>query len=342
MMNCETRSSKSALVDSVVDDRQELVGLPPQRPPVRHAVHRRVASRTGSHRCVPSLGDRAFRTLSMPGTSWTLEPLSVQAPTSLASGVDTVHTNTGFSFGCRAVSCGGNMLLNVGPTADGRIAPIFEERLRDVGRWLAVNGGAVYGSRPWTFQNETSAGGGDVWYTRSGEDRPRGQLVYAILLSWPATGVVQLAAPAASPDTTVLLLGHDQPLDVNETPTASFSSIWFDPISCWLVFLASLRAVERGGGGRHPSGPAGTVGRGRPQLGLGPPVGSRDQLKPDRDHRSAFHHQCIRKKKKNEQNKTTKQGKLVFRRVLVLVLPSFTGLSIQTCSAKVRREVKLG
>jgi len=30
-------------------------------------------------------------------------------------------------------SCGGNLLLNVGPTHDGRIMPIFEERLLEIG-----------------------------------------------------------------------------------------------------------------------------------------------------------------------------------------------------------------
>lgn len=31
------------------------------------------------------------------------------------------------------VSCGGNLLMNVGPTKDGIISPIFEERLRGMG-----------------------------------------------------------------------------------------------------------------------------------------------------------------------------------------------------------------
>jgi len=49
----------------------------------------------------------------------------------------------------------------VGPTHDGRILPIFEERLRQMGEWLGVNGEAVYSSRPWGFQNDTI--NGDVW-----------------------------------------------------------------------------------------------------------------------------------------------------------------------------------
>ncbi|KQN64571.1 alpha-L-fucosidase [Erwinia sp. E602] len=45
------------------------------------------------------------------------------------------------------VSKGGNFLLNVGPTADGRIPTLQQERLRDIGRWMDVNGEAVYDSQ---------------------------------------------------------------------------------------------------------------------------------------------------------------------------------------------------
>ena len=38
------------------------------------------------------------------------------------------------------VSCGGNLLMNIGPNKDGIIEPIFEERMRGMGEWLRVNG----------------------------------------------------------------------------------------------------------------------------------------------------------------------------------------------------------
>ena len=41
------------------------------------------------------------------------------------------------------VAYGGNLLVNVGPAADGTISPIFEERLLQLGGWLKVNGAAI-------------------------------------------------------------------------------------------------------------------------------------------------------------------------------------------------------
>ncbi len=50
---------------------------------------------------------------------------------------------------CVLVAAGGGMTLNVGPAADGKIPLLQQERLLDLGRWLDINGEAIYGTRPY-------------------------------------------------------------------------------------------------------------------------------------------------------------------------------------------------
>ncbi|XP_046572693.1 alpha-L-fucosidase-like [Haliotis rubra] len=98
------------------------------------------------------------------------------------------------------ISCGGNMLINVGPTKYGMISAIYEERFRQLGSWLSVNGEGIYSTRPWTSQNDTVTQG--VWYVQKDSN------VYAIVLNWPEA-VLQLGAPKATAATTVSLLGYE-------------------------------------------------------------------------------------------------------------------------------------
>ena len=98
------------------------------------------------------------------------------------------------------VSCGGNLLMNVGPTHDGRIVPIFQERLTQMGDWLKVNGEAIYASKPWRVQNETKTAG--IWYTS------KDNIAYAIMLQWPRGNTLELMAPVADTALTkVAMLG---------------------------------------------------------------------------------------------------------------------------------------
>jgi alpha-L-fucosidase len=97
------------------------------------------------------------------------------------------------------VARGGNLLLDIGPTADGRIPVIMEERLLQMGEWLETNGEAIYGTRRWREHAE----GEKIRYTAKGD------LVYATVLGWPGK-TITLKTPKSSGATTVELLGSDE------------------------------------------------------------------------------------------------------------------------------------
>ncbi|XP_043820433.1 plasma alpha-L-fucosidase [Dromiciops gliroides] len=111
------------------------------------------------------------------------------------------------------VSCGGNFLMNIGPTKDGIIAPIYEERLAQIGAWLKINGESIYGTKPWRAQNDTITP--RVWYT----SKPKENLVYAAFLQWPTSGILVLGEPTATVESTeVKLLGYEYPLKWTSLP----------------------------------------------------------------------------------------------------------------------------
>ncbi|KAF7245922.1 Tissue alpha-L-fucosidase [Varanus komodoensis] len=90
----------------------------------------------------------------------------------------------------QTVSYGGNYLLNVGPTKEGIIVPIFQERLLALGKWLSINGEAIYESKPWRVQKENGTEG--TWYTS------KGAIIYAIFLTWPEGSMLTLSSPILS------------------------------------------------------------------------------------------------------------------------------------------------
>jgi len=80
------------------------------------------------------------------------------------------------------VSKGGNLLLNVGPMPDGRIQTEFTTRLEAIGRWMKVNGEAIYGTTASPFARLPFFGRATV----------KGNNLYLHVFGWPKDGVLKV------------------------------------------------------------------------------------------------------------------------------------------------------
>jgi alpha-L-fucosidase len=104
------------------------------------------------------------------------------------------------------VSKNGNLLLDVGPEADGTIPPVQMERLQELGAWLKQNGEAIYGTHPWKRAEGETSEGLRVRFTQTDS------ALYAILLGKPKAGTVTLKSLSPKAGTQISLLGGTQPL----------------------------------------------------------------------------------------------------------------------------------
>ena len=103
-------------------------------------------------------------------------------------------------------SRGGNFLLNVGPQPGGMIQPEFQERLRAIGDWIAVNGDSIYETTYGPIQGQaayrmTAKGTSDL---------------YVHLFDWPSGSLTVTGLPAKV--LSARLLANNQPLEFQQTP----------------------------------------------------------------------------------------------------------------------------
>ncbi len=163
------------------------------------------------------------------------------------------------------VSRGGNLLLDIGPTADGRIPVIMQDRLVHMGEWLKRDGEAIYGTRPWKKTRQWSEGKvpeiktGEQFMTkyevydlveRKSPDQAvlqafftaKGADVYAILPKWPGREFVihGIGAPAR-----VAMLGRDGDLKWQSSGDGiKVTMPDVPPAGSWDAFTLKLSGVQ--------------------------------------------------------------------------------------------------
>ena len=105
------------------------------------------------------------------------------------------------------VAAGGNLLLDIGPAADGTIPVIMQLRLLDIGKWLDVNGEAIYGTRAYITDKKQEVinpeANKSIFFTKKGKD------IYVILLSWPKAEIILKGLKTTS-GSRVSLLGSSK------------------------------------------------------------------------------------------------------------------------------------
>jgi len=105
------------------------------------------------------------------------------------------------------VSKNGNLLLDVGPEADGAIPLVQMSRLEALGAWLKQNGEAIYGTRPWTRAEGETTDGIPLRFTQANAS------LYVILTGVPKTGRVAVKNLSPKSDSQIYLLGETKPLE---------------------------------------------------------------------------------------------------------------------------------
>ena len=124
-------------------------------------------------------------TIQKSSWSWDRSEIAIDQFLTTAELVFTIVSTTAWN---------GTTVINVGPTADGLMPPIFQSRLTDLGEWLGVNGEAVHGSRPWLPGQEPASScpytlkTGCLFYTQ----QVAAQKVYAISLQYPPNNTLTL------------------------------------------------------------------------------------------------------------------------------------------------------
>lgn len=111
------------------------------------------------------------------------------------------------------VSKNGNLLLNVGPMADGTIPQNQVDRLQSLGTWLNRNGEAMFDTHPYSRAEGTTSQGIPIRFTQNDN------AIYATLLDTPTESNITIKGIELPSNGIVQFLGHDGNLEWQQAGT---------------------------------------------------------------------------------------------------------------------------
>jgi len=147
-----------AAFNSAVSDALKTPGFAfaPDLPPV-------FDHRTPEYAVSGGMGDFAWETVRGVGHSFGYKANEIAA--------DFLSGEALVEMFLRIVGGGGNLLINIGPRADGSIPQEQAGPLEQLGMFLKTNGAAIYGSRPWPALPRADAGGANLFPVSVGQRR---------------------------------------------------------------------------------------------------------------------------------------------------------------------------
>lgn len=161
----------NARPDGVINDRFDMIGV------ALRSAHADFITPEYSSGLTAS--DKKFEVCRGIGTSFGYNQLEDDSTYATSEELIELLINT--------VADGGNLLLNIGPTANGEIPTLQQQRLRDIGNWLATNGNAIFGSRPHHTPTLRTDDGLVVRCTMGAD-----QCTYAIVLGQSSSSVITI------------------------------------------------------------------------------------------------------------------------------------------------------
>jgi alpha-L-fucosidase len=140
------------------------------------------------------------------------------------------------------VSKNGTMMLNLSPKADGTIPQEQQETLLGVGKWLTVNGDAIYDTHNWVTFAEAEQSAPKIYFTVKGDD------LYAIILGkWPGSSVT-ITSLAQGKNingmiTTITMLGSKEKLTFNQDASGLKVSLPANP-PCDIAYTLKITGLK--------------------------------------------------------------------------------------------------